>query len=88
MKDVKEASPAPTFRESGRRGLSPPKAVAILIAATIAVGVVGYVVLGEIEHVGTHTVSTCSPPGPHCGGNTTTSEAVEFAASEVGVGRG
>jgi flagellin-like protein len=83
-----EGYPVPAFRESGRRGLSPTKAVAILIAATVTVGAVGYFVLGAIEHVGTHTVSTCSPHGPRCGGNTTASDVIGFAASEIGVGRG
>jgi len=86
MKGAKESYPVPAFRDSGRSGLSPTKAAAILIAATVTVGAVGYFVLGVIEHEGTHTVSTCSPHGPHCGGNTTASDGIGFAAFEVGVG--
>jgi len=74
--------------ESVRGGLSPTKAVAILTAVAVTVGAVGYFVLGAVEHVGTHTVSTCSPHGPRCEGNTTTSNAIGVAGSEFGLGRG
>ncbi len=88
MKGAREESGVPAFRESGQRGLSPTKAVAILMAVTITVGVAGYFVLGAVEHVGTHTVSSCSPHGPRCEGNTTSANEVGFTALEVSVGRG
>jgi hypothetical protein len=82
MKDAREAIPPRAVRGSGQKGLTATKAVAILVATTITVGIVGYVLLGVVDHAGTHTVSTCASPAPRCGGNTTSSAVVGFAVPD------
>ena len=58
-----------------RRGLTPSKAAVILVAAIVAVGTVGYVVLNAIGPGHTTTTSSCAPAkAPQCAGSAKASE--------------
>jgi hypothetical protein len=81
MRNARGMIPAPVAPGLAAKGLSPRVAVAVLVAVTVLVGVAGYVVLGAVMHQGTQSVTTCSPAGSHCEGNTTASDGLAIADS-------
>ena len=72
-------------RELGRKGLAPVMAGAILIAATVGVGVVGFVVLNVMGEGSSSVVHTCYPStAPECANHgNSTGEIVGSEAADI-----
>jgi hypothetical protein len=67
MTNGTKGAPAPRGRGSSMRELGPKTAALVLIAATVIVGAVGYVVLSAVSAESTNTANTCTAAGStHC----------------------
>ncbi|MGP8076503.1 MAG: hypothetical protein ACLP8Y_07215 [Thermoplasmata archaeon] len=81
--------PAPVARTPKRRRLSPKGAVAVMVAAVVIVGGVGYVVLNAIptttQSTGPHT--SCAVPNPCCCSEGNTHDLILWTPFLPGIGQ-